>query len=227
MTQEELQALCADWQARLRLQDWDVFVVVKRERDMRSNCMGSVNWVLPKRVAAIQILDPCDFPPDVVCEQDQEKTLVHELLHLHFAPFAVAETEDGGPQDLAQEQAINAIASALVKLKREAATPTPDGPLPTEQRGPFTCGPFKVQPFLSGRLEITSPSGATVALEGDEARRLRDILDHQPESVAVTAIQAAFARESNLELAGAAVHAGGTPRPAYGPIPGCEGVKGA
>jgi hypothetical protein len=45
-----------------------------------------------------------------------EKTLVHELLHLHFAPFAAP---DGTPEDTAQEQAIDLIAKALVAEHRK------------------------------------------------------------------------------------------------------------
>jgi hypothetical protein len=90
-----------------------------RGRDMGvPGSTGSCNWTLSKREAAVRILDPIDYPDDVVFDQDVEKTVVHELLHLHFAPFM----GDYKPDDLehiAKEQAIEAVAKSLVALKRE------------------------------------------------------------------------------------------------------------
>jgi hypothetical protein len=99
--------------------DWDVYIKFCRGRDMSiPDVAGSCNWTLTKREASLRILDPIDYPDDVVVDQDVERTVVHELLHLHFAPFM----EDYKPDDLehiAKEQAIETIAKTLVNLKRE------------------------------------------------------------------------------------------------------------
>lgn len=116
MTQEQLEALCREWQKTLRLQDWDVKVRIVRQRDMDNhNAQGEVDWTLPKKSAAISILDPTDYPPNSWWGQDIERTLVHELLHLHFAPFV---EEEDGLKRVAEEQAIDCLAIALVALKR-------------------------------------------------------------------------------------------------------------
>lgn len=115
-TEKELQKLCREWQKRLRLQDWDVKVFVKRESQfINENAAGECSWQLAKKLAVIRILDPIDYGSNLAWPQDQEATLVHELLHLHFAPFAA---KDDTPEDTAQEQAIDLIARALVELKR-------------------------------------------------------------------------------------------------------------
>lgn len=115
MTQDELQALCHEWQGVLRLQDWDVKVFVVRKRDLSSgDVMGEISFTLPKKTAVISILDPVDYDPDIAWGQDQEQTLVHELLHLHMAPFDHSE----GLEHTAMEWAVDSIAKALVSLKR-------------------------------------------------------------------------------------------------------------
>jgi hypothetical protein len=117
LTEEELRAKCAEWQRILRLQDWDVVVSIDRARDMTlSEVDGECEWTLASKQARIRILDPMDFPPDSKWPQDMEQILVHELLHLHFAPFD--RFERGSLEHVAMEQAIDLIASALVKLKR-------------------------------------------------------------------------------------------------------------
>lgn len=67
-------------------------------------------------MAIIHIIDPIDYDPSIIVEQDIEKTVVHELLHLHLAEWSDM-TEDGTP--VSGEQAINALASALVNLNRK------------------------------------------------------------------------------------------------------------
>lgn len=66
------------------------------------------------RNALILIVDPLDQPTGGMRLYNIEETLIHELLHLHFAPLDISES-----LTLAEEQAINAIARALVNLKNE------------------------------------------------------------------------------------------------------------
>lgn len=118
--QDELRQLCAEWQKILRLQDWDVVVQISRRDDTFGNStMGQVRFNLELKQALIKIIDPIDYPTNVIYPQDMETTLVHELLHLHFAPF---DAENDTPAEIAQEQAIEAISKGLVALKRSKNT---------------------------------------------------------------------------------------------------------
>ena len=126
-TEQELEALCREWQARIGCADWDVKVKIGGLRDTGhpiadGDTSGTVDWVLAKKQALITLLDPRDYPSDGRWEQDHELTLVHELIHLLFAPFSA---EDGTPADIAQEQAVHALSRALVTLKR-ANEPVPE-----------------------------------------------------------------------------------------------------
>jgi hypothetical protein len=118
LTQSQLTKKCREWQKVLRLQDWDVTTEICRQRDLKDDdYAGQVRWILPIKQALISLVDPIDQPDNCIKEYDMEDSLVHELLHLHFAPLG---TEHGTPEKIAEEQAINAISKALVKLKREA-----------------------------------------------------------------------------------------------------------
>jgi hypothetical protein len=115
LTESALQKACALWQKRLRLQDWDVRVRVRRKAQMSAEkCRACVDADLRLKEALIEIQDPIDYTPKIWVN-DMEQSLVHELLHLHFAPF---EAEEGTAELVAQEQAIELIACALVNLAR-------------------------------------------------------------------------------------------------------------
>ena len=83
---------------------------------------AGVNWVVKKKTAIIKILDSKDYlldsGPNCLYPQDMEQSLVHELLHLHFA--AIDDYE--GLKDIVHEQAIDQIAKSLIKVKRKVVT---------------------------------------------------------------------------------------------------------
>lgn len=108
--QTALEAVCKKWQTRLRLQDWDIKIQFKRAYDLGADKEGECAFVISQKIAVISILDPMDYNPAVSWEQNIEQTVVHELLHLHFAFFGAFE----GLQEDTFEQAINCIAGALV-----------------------------------------------------------------------------------------------------------------
>ncbi len=118
LAQEEAERLCAEWKRTLRLEDWDIAVRIARGNglDLSAGNQGCCSWTLSRREATVKLMAPVDYDKDCIFPQDMEATLVHELLHLHFAPFAAK--EDGSPEDVAQEQAIHALSLALVALKR-------------------------------------------------------------------------------------------------------------
>lgn len=116
-TEDELRAKCAEWQKILRLQDWDVRVSIVRENQMltkESNAEINVN--VQHKLARLRVIDPIDYHPDNLNPQDMEKSLVHELLHIHLWQFT--EELEGALQD-AEEQALNMITDALIKLYRK------------------------------------------------------------------------------------------------------------
>ena len=119
LTQHDLQILCWQWQEKLRLQDWDVAVVVARERDFENaNCAAEVRIHEAKRRAILRILDPQDDEPRdhwPHSDLDQERSIVHELLHVLFRPLHIREKDE-----TAEEQVIHSLSCLLVKLKREA-----------------------------------------------------------------------------------------------------------
>jgi len=117
MTDQDLNQLCEKWKEILRLQDWDTKITLTRKYNMwQENVQGEVSFTTPKKMAVIHVIDPIDYDPSIVVEQDIEKTVVHELLHLHLAEWSDM-TEDGTP--VSGEQAINALAGALVNLSRK------------------------------------------------------------------------------------------------------------
>lgn len=115
MTITQLKKLSVEWQRVLRLQDWLVKVQYSRNHEMQSiSSVGQCHWFIESKEATISILDPADRRP---CNwpHDEEQTLVHELLHLHFAPFAA---QEDSPAAIAQEQAIDLITWGLINTKR-------------------------------------------------------------------------------------------------------------
>lgn len=117
LTVEQLREKCAEWQKILRLQDWDVQVSVDRAFNMKlREVSGECEWLLQAKRAHIRILHPDDHPRDTSLSEDMEQILVHELIHLHFAPFD--KFEDGSLEQIAMEQAVDLIADSLVRLYR-------------------------------------------------------------------------------------------------------------
>lgn len=110
-TLAELEDLCREWQKVLRLQDWAFYIFIKRGYDM-GTFVGSFSPTITKKEAKISLLDPNDYPPDTVYPYDQEETLVHEMIHAHFASF----WDDDKCNDM--EWAIESLTKAVVSLKR-------------------------------------------------------------------------------------------------------------
>ena len=113
-TVEELREACKFWQEILSLEDWQVVIRFARVYEIGEDSQGRCNWVLERKEAVILILDHQDWDPDCAFEQDHERTIIHELCHLHFAPFFGEETPD---HKIEKEQAIHAVSRALIRIK--------------------------------------------------------------------------------------------------------------
>lgn len=115
-TEDELKKLCAFWQNQLKLNNWRIAIGIERKTVFNnSQSTGEIDYVLPLRQAIIKILDPLDYPNSPF-EQDMEISLVHELLHLHFALFEPK--SDDSLEFLIMESTIEQLANILVEMKR-------------------------------------------------------------------------------------------------------------
>lgn len=115
--QIELDEALEFWQRTLRIQDWTITAEIVRDRDLGSSGRGGEIWIKEKRKAAkIRLLDPIDYSPTCWEAQDMEYFLVHECVHV----LTNAIRRDGDAEDagLEEEQAVDAIAHALVSLRR-------------------------------------------------------------------------------------------------------------
>lgn len=129
LTEEKLKELCAVYQRILRLQDWHNKVKVARGYDFdKQNCQGQVRYTLARKEALIYILAHADYEPSHAFPQDMEVTLVHELLHLHFAEVSDKCEEAVVDINTALEQGIQSIAEAIVTLRRQAGEYSTTGP---------------------------------------------------------------------------------------------------
>lgn len=83
--------------------------------------ISDIRYFTQRRDAIMRVMHPMDIPAieDNFLEgeaRDYDLAIVHELLHLHFSPFAA---KDDSHESLTQEQAIESISRAIVRLYRE------------------------------------------------------------------------------------------------------------
>lgn len=115
-TEDELKKLCAFWQNQLKLNNWRIAIGIERKTAFNnSQSTGEIEFVSALNKAVIKILDPSDYPQSPF-EQDMEISLVHELLHLHFALFEPK--SDDSLEFLIMESTIEQLANILVEMKR-------------------------------------------------------------------------------------------------------------
>lgn len=115
MTPKQLRKCCSEWQAKLRLSEWDVQVRFVPVREMPSqHHLGMVQWHLDEKHANISLVKPGQESTEIMRPYNVEETLVHELLHLLLAPIDV----EDGLASTALEFSINAIAGALVRAPK-------------------------------------------------------------------------------------------------------------
>lgn len=126
MTKADLEKLCREWQERLRLTDWQIELHHIPLLEEFGTCVSH----LSKKQAHLRIrdqsyaLEECstvsasfDEEETMFFRDDEETTLVHELLHLLIKPFD--QTQVDSLEYKAMEFACTALSNALVHLKRE------------------------------------------------------------------------------------------------------------
>src|SRR5437868_3473857 len=104
------------WQKRLRLQDWNITLVVSRATELKPKTLGNIHWDTDKKVATLRVLDPADYKlPFNEMLQDLEFTVVHELIHLELSPvLSPLQRNDANRRE--EEHAVNHLADALLRL---------------------------------------------------------------------------------------------------------------
>ena len=103
-----------EWVDRLKLNDWRIkFSVNCTPDEIGENC-GLTSWQEVNKTAHVQIINPIYYG-DRVEPFDEEKTLVHELLHLKTCLISDTENE---LQERIMHQLIDDLARAFVDAKR-------------------------------------------------------------------------------------------------------------
>ena len=119
-SQRKLNTLRREWQKRLKLQDWKIIVGWAEEKFLQDitateTPVGACEYFPEAKEAKVWLLRPEDWAEEEnKRERDFENTIVHEMLHCHFAHFA----DDGKVSVLIKEQLIEALTEALLELKR-------------------------------------------------------------------------------------------------------------
>ena len=107
------------WQDRLNLEDWNISLVMSHPSNLRRGTLGNVRWDVDQKTAVIRVLDASEYQkPFVVALKDMEFTVVHELIHLNFAPV-VSDFQRSDANRREEEHAVNHMADALLKMDRK------------------------------------------------------------------------------------------------------------
>lgn len=111
MTQKALEKLLKYWQKRLKLEHWAIRIKLLNRLD--GDREGWCHYQLDYLSAEIHIVDPkAHFGPNKET-YNVEHTLLHELMHLHIAPF---KTEEGTSLGTHEEQLCTVLARALMEV---------------------------------------------------------------------------------------------------------------
>ena len=103
------------WRQRLKLEDWQVSVVMTRLSDQPPKTLGGIRWDKNKKTAVIWVLDASDYRlPFREMLDDMELTIVHELVHLDLASLPRGQASRGS-----EERAVSGIAEAMLGLDRK------------------------------------------------------------------------------------------------------------
>lgn len=112
-----LQTECKLWQKRLRLQDWNIEVKVKRFTEMPSEALAAIQSFEERKDAFMYLLAPIDI--ELVQDRflgneaaNYSMSIVHELLHLQLLPLSEYDDER---KRIAEEQIVNTLSRVLVE----------------------------------------------------------------------------------------------------------------
>ncbi len=113
---KKLVKVCTEWQKELGLRDWAIWVYYVKGTELQSpGCGAEVSTNMHSKQADIRVVRPEDIPKGKT--MDVEMTLVHELCHIHVEGFFDHQNISYAAK-IAWEQAIEAFARSLVRIKR-------------------------------------------------------------------------------------------------------------
>lgn len=112
----KLRKLTTFWKKVLRLMDWDIYLQEAVTGLPDNGCQAQVRYDLCRKTAVVSLNDPKELTEFERALYDEEADLVHELLHLVLAPLWMFK-EKTEEQEFAEEQIVNLLSSALLKLK--------------------------------------------------------------------------------------------------------------
>lgn len=156
-------ALVSRWQRELRLTDWRIDVEYVRE--LRNPAGQAVYGLcfpqVDAKTAKIQLLDPST--PWGKNDPAVEEIVVHELLHLHFAPLSGTTKAE----IVAEEQAVWAIQEAIAKVSsREAQMVARAMKAHAVQRAPWRQKAASMDPkVMAAALDAIVKEDGKAALE--------------------------------------------------------------
>lgn len=110
----DLYSALKKWQKKLRLQDWDITVEWVDDEELDTD-LGEVNVFMEKRMAKIKISRLNPEREYGWSGWDPERTLVHELVHIHLHPFSPRNHHG----EIFVEQAVHALSVALLEERRD------------------------------------------------------------------------------------------------------------
>ena len=103
------------WQQNLKLTDWQISWALAQRSDLKPHTVGQIHWDMPKKSAAILVLDPADYRmPFNAMLDDMELTIIHELVHLKLTSLPHSEASRGS-----EEEAVNGLSEALFALEHQ------------------------------------------------------------------------------------------------------------
>jgi hypothetical protein len=103
------------WRQRLKLENWQIAIVMIRRSNLKPKTLGGIRWDKGKKSAVISILDVSDYRLGFrEMLDDMEFTIVHELVHLELASLPRSEASRSS-----EELAVNQITQALLALDRQ------------------------------------------------------------------------------------------------------------
>jgi hypothetical protein len=112
-----LQQRLATWQERLNLKGWTISVLQSHPTEMRRGTLGNIHWDNDKQTATIRVLAASDYQlPFNAALKDMQFTVVHELVHLELSSLTRNFKSRSEESYSGEEQAVNGIADALLKL---------------------------------------------------------------------------------------------------------------
>jgi len=115
-----LEQILVQWQERLMLQDWKISLVMAHPSGLRRGTVGNIHWDADKKTARIRVLDAADYAmPFRPTLKDMEFTVVHELTHLELSSLTRNFKSSSEESVSEEEQAVNRMSDALLKLDRE------------------------------------------------------------------------------------------------------------